>query len=537
MRTRRAVVLLIALLLPALRAESAVYTRYVQQLTGSTYQVTGQDGGSPATYSSGGVTKTFFFFGDSYIGFCNPSSTPGCTTPYPTNPNTYASTIDGDASDGLAPLVYFPAPNNPFKAGTALATLPDEGSVWPGSAFQIGADLYVFYLAVYPFQEGQSLPDSKEKGIAKITNGTGPMVRTGTAWTPNETLAAIGGAIVDGGYLYVYGQAPTGFFGVFLARAPLASVLDKNAYEYWTTGGWSPTAINLVTLFDNSSQPVVRWNASLGKCIGMSGVPFSAHGIWSEVTIRTADALTGPWSAPTQVVGIPQTGPGFFGSVYLPGYTNALDRNGGRTLYFTASDGGIYNVVLYEANLDKVTSALRPQQNADDARESLTGTSLHSPVLNQDDYELNGNQENVIGLRMTGLTYYDASPTVPTLTLSLKNPPPSTAIDVTIKVEMGVPNEGPFTNALGNISLRTRLGSQTQNVHIVPGQSTVVINAATLGPLFDLARADPNWDNGRSNAVLLYLSRTDSVSRNLNLRAYSGTIPPVLDTCYGTPCP
>lgn len=79
-----------------------------------------------------------------------------------------------------------------------------------------------------------------------------------------------------------------------LARAPLDRLLERAAWQYWDGGGWSSDMGQAEALFDGAPIMVVDHNPHLGRWTAIYSQP-----LVNEVVIRTAPALTGPWSDAT----------------------------------------------------------------------------------------------------------------------------------------------------------------------------------------------------------------------------------------------
>lgn len=142
------------------------------------------------------------------------------------------------------------------------------------------------------------------------------------------------------GYVHLLG-IPGGRFGaVRLARVQPGAVLDGNAYAYWTGTSWE---VEPSRACDVVEAPVgelsARWN--------------SYYGLWlmmhldeerRAVVLRTAEALTGPWSAGLPVVTAEEV-PQLYGP-YLPPWWND-----GPDIYFTLSRFDRYNVSWWHTAL------------------------------------------------------------------------------------------------------------------------------------------------------------------------------------------
>lgn len=100
-------------------------------------------------------------------------------------------------------------------------------------------------------------------------------------------------AVVDGEMLYLFGCHGTDK-SCKLGRAPLASVHSIDAWQYYAgSDRWSPEADDAIGLFNAMDMTSVHWNDYLRAFVAFYSPPFD-----NRVMMRTAPALTGPWSLP-----------------------------------------------------------------------------------------------------------------------------------------------------------------------------------------------------------------------------------------------
>ncbi|WP_024793609.1 DUF4185 domain-containing protein [Tomitella biformata] len=139
-------------------------------------------------------------------------------------------------------------------------------------------------------------------------------------------------------FVYSFGT-PSGRSGsARLSRVRPDAVLDVARYEYWDGGGWvagDPTRAAVV-IDGPVSELSVAWNAYLGKYIAM----------YSGVTIRTANSLTGPWTEPHTLVSSAEV-PTLYGGFMHP----VSNASGDRQLYFVGTTWSNYNVMLLRTDL------------------------------------------------------------------------------------------------------------------------------------------------------------------------------------------
>jgi Domain of unknown function (DUF4185) len=156
------------------------------------------------------------------------------------------------------------------------------------------------------------------------------------AWDDNFQMNAM---VRSGGYVYLIGT-PNGRFGnAHLARVPEKQILTKNAYRYWDGRSWASRETAAVPIaIGPVSEVSVQWNAYLGRWLMMYLDEQRA-----SVVLRSATALTGPWSG-EQVVARGTDFPGLYGTFLHP-------WSSGPDLYFTMSQWDPYNVFLMHTKL------------------------------------------------------------------------------------------------------------------------------------------------------------------------------------------
>ena len=134
------------------------------------------------------------------------------------------------------------------------------------------------------------------------------------------------GALMDGGYLYLYSAT---YVSSAVARAPMADALDRDAWRFYTRDGtWSKDPRDAAGVMSGQKPIVsVHWNEYLQKYLAVHGNPRR-----SGIHIRTADRPEGPWSSPRQIfAGLPTKEWPNHGLVAHPEFS----RDGGRIEYMT----------------------------------------------------------------------------------------------------------------------------------------------------------------------------------------------------------
>lgn len=235
--------------------------------------------------------------------------------------NSFSTTQDRDATDGItgfeerldgagAPSYFIsPTPDeasfNKEHRGDPCKTAPcgARWAVWPGPPIwdEPRKRALIFYGLIYAepgdfnfHGVGQSVAIwtdvNKEPERPVIAPGTEhPTLLFGKGEPPWGSAA-----LIEDGQLHAFacdsdgdGFSPP----CYLARVDPAAVTVRSAWRFWDGSGWSADAGAKVSLFSGAPSLTVARNAHLGKWTAIYGRPLS-----NQVLIRTADALTGPWS-------------------------------------------------------------------------------------------------------------------------------------------------------------------------------------------------------------------------------------------------
>ncbi|MHA2620952.1 MAG: DUF4185 domain-containing protein [bacterium JZ-2024 1] len=316
---------------PSFEVESA---RVVCPLTGTGQAgVKGQDSAIIVPFRG----KTLFFFGDTTL------VSGGMI------PNSRAETGDGDASDCLT-LEY--TLDDKGMVREVLSREGKEATVWIHSVFTVGSRMYAFYYTVAPGWPAP--PASYGTGMAVSEDGGRSFRRTHLIFPKESLYSETVYALLRSPFVYlVLRKGDKGFGSLYLARVPQSGITDKSAYRVWDGKSWVPTEERATPLFDNAGAPSIQWNPYLGKWLAVYTAVLSEQGLLSQIEARVSDDLTGPWSPPAILYRCPNEPKREWGSCYNAHHNAIFDRNGGRTIYVTATDWLPYNVYLYEFILSK----------------------------------------------------------------------------------------------------------------------------------------------------------------------------------------
>lgn len=139
------------------------------------------------------------------------------------------------------------------------------------------------------------------------------------------------GVSIEDDMLYAFACAQDGFsFPCTLGRVAPDQVLSRAAWSFWDGDRWSSDMGAAKALFDGASILSVARDAHLGLFLAVYSAPLS-----NEVHVRTAPALTGPWSDEvTLFVADRKTEDG---DVYDAALHMEYAEEGGRVLYVSHS--------------------------------------------------------------------------------------------------------------------------------------------------------------------------------------------------------
>lgn len=215
-----------------------------------------------------------------------------------------------------------------------------EITVIPTYGVSVGQRMFLHYMSVHHWgQPGHWTLNAS--GLAFSDDD-------GQTWTKDEHLTWPGEsnfgqvAIVEHeGYLYFFGIPGGRYGGVQLARVRPEAILTKEAYQYWSGNSWQTNTPSSASLLVPApvGELSVRWNSYYRKWLMMY-----LNDPQYRIVLRTADALTGPWSE-EQVITTGQQYP----QLYAPYITPIW--NDGPDIFFTMSMYGPYCVFLMRTTL------------------------------------------------------------------------------------------------------------------------------------------------------------------------------------------
>jgi hypothetical protein len=253
--------------------------------------VTARDGG--ASVLAGG--RVLWMFGDTLMtvtaadGFTYRSATAAWGTV------TDPLALDEPVEASGAPFQLFP-----YTAGEAAynaAHGPTERyALWPGSAIEApdGSGAWLFYqrLMVHP---GSLNYQGLDVGLARLAPGSTVAVRDPAPLFSAPAPAYCLGAVVDGGYVYLYAvdSVPGQLDSVArVIRAAVTGAPDPTAWTAWDGAGWNADlARAAVVLHGPPGDLSVSYHADLARFMAVYSGIFS-----NDVEFRTASRPEGPWS-------------------------------------------------------------------------------------------------------------------------------------------------------------------------------------------------------------------------------------------------
>lgn len=322
----------------------------VAQLTGPSspnktdkYEIAGQDLGS--MFEAFG--KTWFVFGDTF-GQRKAGLTGGGGTEWRSNALAY--TTDADPSDGIHLDGYVVDDIGWAKELIDSKKVDDlEMTTIPTYGFEANGAMYLAYMSVKHWGEPGEW-ETNYSGFAKSSDqGQTWEKLAAPKWPGTSNFIQVSVTHIDDD-LYFWGVTHGRFGGVQLMKVAEKDVEKRSAYLYFagtdSTGHpvWSPEMAKATTIVDSTvGELSVVWNQYLNRWI----MTYTDGG-GAGAVIRESATPWGPWGKAITLVSGTDV-PGLYAPFLLPRYTT----NGGRTIYFTLSKWGPYNVYWYKADLVK----------------------------------------------------------------------------------------------------------------------------------------------------------------------------------------
>lgn len=312
--------------------------------------VAGTDLGSMITVDD----TTYFVFGDTF-GERDPESIGGQGGFWRSNVMAYSTddtpadgiTFDGWIIDelGLAKELV-PGLHEPDDTGE-VTKIPTYG-------FAVDGAMYLYFMSVRHWGAPGEW-DANYAALAKSTDdGQTWEVLESPQWPGESNFIQVATAPVteDGeNYLYFWAIPAGRFGGVQLMKVPAdqQSVEDATAYRYFTGTDddgkpiWSSEMVEATTVVDGTiGELSVMFNDYLDRWT----MTYSDTG---TAWIREGLTPWGPWNDPIELVSVTD-----YDGLYSPYLSPRYVEDDGRTIYFTLSLWGPYNVFWFKADLEKV---------------------------------------------------------------------------------------------------------------------------------------------------------------------------------------
>lgn len=264
--------------------------------------------------------------------------------PQPSGPGWRSNVLGwvDDPTDQALTITQMPQAG-PGRAAEVLGSLKIDGwerTAIPTDAVAIDDRILMHYMSIACWGVNGSWAVG-HSGLAVSDDGGRSFDRVlGVRWGQGSNFAQVG-FVVEGDHLYAFGIPEGRDGGTRLARVSTNDVLHAAAWRYWDGTAWAPDEAAAAELV---APPVgelsVAWNDRYELWL-MLYLDEGRGGI----VLRTADALTGPWSRARLVASAVEF-PRLYAPYLLPGTgTDEVVR-------FTMSRYDIYNVVLMEARLE-----------------------------------------------------------------------------------------------------------------------------------------------------------------------------------------
>lgn len=219
-----------------------------------------------------------------------------------------------------------------------------ESTVIPTAGIAVDGVQYLHYMSVARWRRKGWR--TNYGGIARSDDGGRTWTKVRRARWPNSLPARrsfqLGAFARDADWVYLFG-VPNGRSGaISVARVHRGSVDDVGAYRYWDGTGWSDRVRDAVEVCPGPAGELsVAFHSGLGCWLMVY-----LHDAAGRIVLRSADAVTGPWSEEQTLVSGADH-PALYGGFLHP---HGLD---GSRIYFTMSQWVPYNVFLVRADLTR----------------------------------------------------------------------------------------------------------------------------------------------------------------------------------------
>nr|WP_314844493.1 DUF4185 domain-containing protein [uncultured Microbacterium sp.] len=297
--------------------------------------------------------RTLFLFGDTF-GERDPESIGGQGGFW--RSNVAAWTTDADPSDGIAfdewvqddvglAAALIEGDHDANGAGGEVTKIPTYG-------FTAGDAIYVSYMSVRFWGEPGAWDVNHAALIVSRDDGKTWSPVDGVEWRGDSNFVQVATVQVrDGGEDWIYfWSIPAGRFGgvqLMRVRATEQAVEDQSEYSYFAGADgeeprWSSDPDDAETIVEGAiGELSVMWSTYLDRWIMTYSDAGSAY-------IREGITPWGPWGEPIELV------PGSdYEGLYSPYLNPRYVSDDGRTIHFSLSLWGPYNVFWFSADLER----------------------------------------------------------------------------------------------------------------------------------------------------------------------------------------
>lgn len=328
------------------------------QFMNNDVDITGQDAVSSMALAGG---DTFWVFGDTIEG---PFDSIRGFELTEVLSNTGAIVPLQDLSQGVREFRYLTDPEG-SRARQLIGFIPPEHRsrqrLWAIHGVEVGGRLYLYYHRITMDPDLDVFETFQLDGMGVARSGADyyferlPAPDGSYEWWKGDQPGFGVWVQQDGEYLYLWGSiqpASKSSGDMYLARVRPDDIEDLSAYEYLVAAPtlarpdvepqWSSVFTPTACLFsDVPNEMSSSWNPYLGCYVSLT-----TYRRENRLVIRTAPAITGPWSEPAVIHSPAMTRPE---SLFNAGKEHPeFARDGGKVTYMTFIDSSVYAPHLIE---------------------------------------------------------------------------------------------------------------------------------------------------------------------------------------------
>jgi len=347
-------------------------SRYLGSLPGvntAAYVIVGQDGGQSVRLSG----KHLFFFSDTLLICKDPRVAAAHATPppvpVPSSPQTVflancaAVSDDADLTTLVSNLRYFHAPDGLPRELLQPTDRERFRSLrfWPEHGIWLNGKVYFFYLGIQTVDAHSSWGfRNLGVGLASLDIESGECCRfrykeDWMFWRTVEADFHMGVQLLQlEEFVYVFGSRRTQIENeALLARVPAGLIANRDSYEYLAASApsWSKNLEAACSLGPCSSEYSVSYNLYLEKYTMIYVDEYR-----QRLKLRMADQLWGPYSDPTDLIGLPHKESSEL--IYLGFEHASFQQQGGRRIFVSYCEPDFSAVSLLTLTFDIYETSL-----------------------------------------------------------------------------------------------------------------------------------------------------------------------------------